>query len=140
MVNFNFTEEQYKKAAEYVDDMFQHRDRLYWLNNRKKGRKQLIEEKLASLVFYDICHENNAFGQDEIIDYLSKGKMPKEIIESLIIAKEGSMAEWYCYKFYYYNKLSPVACDIVNKQTPEKTTIKGHRIKITKKNLKKCFA
>jgi hypothetical protein len=43
----NFTDEQYAKAVEYVDDMKRHPKRVYWLGNEGKSDQELVYSHIA---------------------------------------------------------------------------------------------
>jgi hypothetical protein len=43
----NFTDEQYDKAVEYVDDMKRHPKRVYWLGNEGKSDQELVYSHIA---------------------------------------------------------------------------------------------
>lgn len=42
-----FTDEQYAKAVEYVDDMKRHPKRVYWLGNQGKSDQELVYSHIA---------------------------------------------------------------------------------------------
>ena len=42
-----FTDEQYQKAKEYVEDMKRHPKRVYWQGNRNKSDEELILSHIA---------------------------------------------------------------------------------------------
>lgn len=42
-----FTDEQYRRAKEYVDDMRRHPKRVFWLGKETKSDDQLVMEQIA---------------------------------------------------------------------------------------------
>ena len=42
-----FTDEQYAKAVEYVEDMKRHPKRVYWLGNEGKSDEELVYAHIA---------------------------------------------------------------------------------------------
>lgn len=43
----NYTDEQYQKAREYVEDMKRHPKRVYWLGKEGKSDEELIVSHIA---------------------------------------------------------------------------------------------
>lgn len=75
-VNTNFTlkfsEEQYTKAVEYVEDMKKHPRRVYWLGKEGKSDEELVYAHIAHRIlsgFYN--NYDPRFARQQIVDMTS---------------------------------------------------------------------
>lgn len=65
----NYTEEQYRKAQEYVEDMKKHPNRVYWLGKKGKSDEELIISHIAHKIlsgFYN--NYDPSFAKRQIVD------------------------------------------------------------------------
>lgn len=65
----NYTEEQYRKAQEYVEDMKKHRNRVYWIGKEGKSDEELIISHIAHKIlsgFYN--NYDPTFAKRQIVD------------------------------------------------------------------------
>ncbi len=61
-----YSEDQYNKAAEYVEDMKKHRNRVYWIGKEDKSDEELIISVIAHRIlsgFYNNYNPAYATGQ-----------------------------------------------------------------------------
>ena len=64
-----YTEKQYENAREYVDDMKNHRDRVYWIGKKDKSDEELIISHIAHKIlsgFYN--NYNPTYTTSQILD------------------------------------------------------------------------
>lgn len=68
----NYTEEQYNKAREYVEDMKKHPKRVYWVGKEGKADEELIISHIAHKIlsgFYN--NYDPSFARRQILDMKS---------------------------------------------------------------------
>lgn len=67
-----FSDEQYQKAVEYVEDMKKHPKRVYWLGKEGKSDEELIYAHIAHRIlsgFYN--NYDPSFARQQIVDMTS---------------------------------------------------------------------
>jgi len=65
----NYTQEQYQKAKEYVEDMKKHPQRVFWIGKEDKSDEELIISHIAHKIlsgFYN--NYDPTFAKRQIID------------------------------------------------------------------------
>ncbi|ELR70432.1 hypothetical protein C900_03786 [Fulvivirga imtechensis AK7] len=65
----NYTEDQYRKAQEYVEDMKKHPNRVYWIGKKGKSDEELIISHIAHKIlsgFYN--NYDPSFAKRQIVD------------------------------------------------------------------------
>lgn len=65
----NYTDEQYKRAKKYVEDMKKHPKRVYWIGKQKKSDEELIISHIAHKIlsgFYN--NYDPSFAKKQILD------------------------------------------------------------------------
>lgn len=65
----NYTQEQYQKAREYVEDMKRHPKRVYWIGKQGKSDEELIISHIAHKIlsgFYN--NYDPSFAKRQILD------------------------------------------------------------------------
>lgn len=68
-----FTEDQYKKAMEYVNDMKAHPERVYWMGKEGKSDEELVLSHIAHKIlsgFYN--NYDPSFATKQIIEMENK--------------------------------------------------------------------
>lgn len=70
-----FTEDQYKHAKDYVEDMKRHKKRVYWTGKENKGDEELIISQIAHRIlsgFYN--NYDPSFARKQIMSMEAVGK------------------------------------------------------------------
>ena len=65
----SYTEDQYQRAVEYVEDMKQHRNRVYWIGKENMSDKDLVLSYIAHRIlsgFYN--NYDPRFARQQIVD------------------------------------------------------------------------
>ncbi len=68
-----YTQEQYQKAREYVDDMKKHPKRVYWIGKEGKSDEELIYSHIAHRIlsgFYN--NYDPTFAREQIMGMTNK--------------------------------------------------------------------
>jgi len=69
----SFTDKQYEKALEYVEDMKEHRARLYWEGKDGKSDEELIYSHIAHRILSGFYNNYDPFfATRQIIDMTNK--------------------------------------------------------------------
>jgi hypothetical protein len=68
-----FTEEQYRQARNYVEDMKKHKNRVYWVGKEGKSDEELILTQIAHRILSGFYNGyNGLFSSDLILDMSNK--------------------------------------------------------------------
>ena len=68
-----YTEEQYQKAVEYINDMKKHPKRVFWLGKENKSDEELVYSHIAHRIlsgFYN--NYDPRFGRQQIVDMVNR--------------------------------------------------------------------
>ena len=69
----SYSEQQYQKAMEYIEDMKKHPKRVFWIGKKGKSDEELIYSHIAHKIlsgFYN--NYDPAFASRQIIDMINK--------------------------------------------------------------------
>jgi len=66
-----YTEDQYEKALEYVEDMKRHRNRVYWAGKENVSEKDLVLSYIAHRILSGF-YTNYLFGAAQIMSMRNK--------------------------------------------------------------------
>jgi hypothetical protein len=68
-----FTEEQYREATEYIQDMKSNPRRIFWVGKEHLSDQELIYSHLAHRILSGFYNQNNSrFGTYDILEMKSK--------------------------------------------------------------------
>lgn len=68
-----YTQEQYQKAVEYINDMRRHPKRIFWIGKKDKSDEELVLSHIAHRIlsgFYN--NYDPTFAQRQIVDMTSQ--------------------------------------------------------------------
>lgn len=63
-----FTDEQYKHAEKYIEDMKRHRDRVFWIGKEDKSDNELILSHIAHRILSGFYNSYNGWYGSSIIE------------------------------------------------------------------------
>ena len=64
----NFTEDQYHRAKMYVEDMKDHKRRVYWIGKENKSDEELILMHVAHQILSGFYYANEGYGTKAILE------------------------------------------------------------------------
>ncbi|MEO1050870.1 MAG: hypothetical protein AAFX87_09590 [Bacteroidota bacterium] len=70
----SYTDEQYEKARQYVEDMKKHPSRVYWIGKKGKSDEELILSQIAHRIlsgFYN--NYDPSFAKKQILEMVNSG-------------------------------------------------------------------
>ncbi len=112
-----------EKATAYVDEMLQKPNRVWYAINVEDGgksRDELIEMEFAGKLFWQTCHQEGAYGHNDVVALLRRGGVPLEVIEGVLIHGYGLGGDDYpAIAEGYAGKLSSEAQAILDRYVRE---------------------